>query len=502
MSEANLTVSPSPESIRFRESWAVALRLIAAFLAAALATTIFYKPPGSAVAVVYDLPFGILALEQIQKGWTRNSVPVFVLAALAIFAILLEPSALNMAAGFCFVSAAALTKRGALASDSLRMARYVLLGALAAPLRFMNDCWSASSEIRRLRPAVRFGNFAVPLAATILFGVLLIAANPVLESAVLSLDGLIYRWLGNPLANLFSAQVLIVFPLALVLSWSVLRSQAAVDVHHATLAPATWHEVFFKPTVITATLAILNFMFLTENALDIHHIWLRAALPAGMTHADYVHRGSYMLIVTVILAAAFIMVALRPGTETNASGRVRGLVYAFAAQNFLLVLSSAQRTLSYIDAYGLTEWRLAGLIWMGLVATGIGLTVWRIVAERDNRWLINANLSAAALVVLTCGLADFRPFIANFNVDRAIARLDPLAFDVSYNGRSLGFAALPALKRYQDHFRASAPFSPFVQAKMDEVMTIQRELQASFVETQGDWRSWTLRYAGWMIPPI
>ena len=69
-----------------------------------------------------------------------------------------------------------------------------------------------------------------------------------------------------------------------------------------------------------------------------------------MNYAEYVHRGSYTLIATAILAGMLVIFALQPGSRSEASVPVRWLVYLWTAQNVFLVASSAKRTLSYIDA--------------------------------------------------------------------------------------------------------------------------------------------------------
>jgi hypothetical protein len=477
------------------------LRPLVSLFAAVLAAMIFATAPGSAIALVYALPLGVLALEQHQKGWNNESAMIFALAFLSVIAIFIEPSAMNMVTGFCFVAAAGLAMGGIRPSDGLNLLRHTAVAALSAPLTLAIDVVMARVILKSARIGIDLRYAIVPLAAVLLFGSLLVVANPILAATAASLDRWLTNWIGFPFAGLTAVQIFFVFPATLALSWSLLRSRAVIAEIAPIVAPAAWHEALFRPASIAFTLLALNAMFLIENVLDLNHIWLKAALPPNMTHAQYVHRGSYTLIMTVILAAIFIMVALRPGTATNASKTIRQLVYVFAVQNLFLVLSSAKRTLSYVDAYGMSEWRLAGLIWMGLVAFGIGLTVWRIAKDRDNRWLINGNLVAAALVVLACGLMDFRPFIARWNVDQAMASLTPYLFDTRYNGETLGVPAYPALAYYRGKL-AEANFPGSLQyslrtntiSRLDEVMA---GLRLCHQETQNDWRSWTFRY--WFV---
>ncbi len=97
-----------------------------------------------------------------------------------------------------------------------------------------------------------------------------------------------------------------------------------------------------------------------------------------MTYAAYAHRGAYPLIVTALLAAGFVLAALRPGSATANDPLIRRLVYAWVAQNIVLVISSILRLDLYVGIYSLTYWRIAAFVWMGLVAAGLALIIVRI----------------------------------------------------------------------------------------------------------------------------
>ena len=130
-------------------------------------------------------------------------------------------------------------------------------------------------------------------------------------------------------------------------------------------------------------------------------------------------------------------------------------------QNVILVASSAVRTLSYIDAYGMTLWRLSGLIWMGLVAAGLIWIALRLVTKRGHLWLVNANLATTFLALMACGFTDFKSIVADWNVDKALASVtvhsqsQVLSVDGSYLV-SMGPSALPALRVFPSIARRAA----------------------------------------------
>ena len=177
---------------------------------------------------------------------------------------------------------------------------------------------------------------------------------------------------------------------------------------------------------------------------------------------------------------------------------MRWLVYLWTAQNVFLVASSAKRTLSYIDAYGMTLWRLSGLIWMGLVAAGLIFIAARVITRRSNSWLINVNLGTGFAVLLTCGLIDFRAIVADWNVSRALQQISPtstlqtLDLDISYL-RELGPSAIPALA----HLIAAMPADGSIWTTAGELSSTARQLKGSLDArlkwTQMDWKTWTFR---------
>jgi hypothetical protein len=166
-------------------------------------------------------------------------------------------------------------------------------------------------------------------------------------------------------------------------------------------------------------LVVFNALFAMQNAMDLVWLWGLVPLPRGMTLAEYAHRGAYPLVVTALLAGAFVLIALRPGSATAADRPIRVMVVAWTAQNVVLVASAALRTLDYIAAYSLTAWRIAALAWMALVAVGLVLVCWRMVAGKTATWLINANAAAALIVLIACSAVDLDAVAADWNVAHA-----------------------------------------------------------------------------------
>jgi Domain of unknown function (DUF4173) len=193
-----------------------------------------------------------------------------------------------------------------------------------------------------------------------------------------------------------------------------------------------------------------------------------------------------------------IIFALQPGSEGEASKPLRGLVYLWTLQNLFLVASSVKRTLDYIDAYGMTLWRMSGLIWMALVAAGLVLIVLRVILRRSSIWLLNYNLIVTYAALLSCSLMDFSSVTANWNATRALQHLNltatyqTLDVDMSYID-SLGPSALPALQKLLLITNSNKNILINYHPAWEEILSAHNRIAYELGNTQSNWRTWSLR---------
>ena len=266
--------------------------------------------------------------------------------------------------------------------------------------------------------------------------------------------------------------------------WSGKREMPAGLAEAAALAQGmpSGQNDFFGVATILRSLILFNLLFAVQTVLDVAYLWGNATLPADISYASYAHRGAYPLIVTALLAAGFVLAAMRPGGPAEQSRVIRPLVYLWVAQNVLLVLSSILRLDLYVQIYLLTWWRVAAFIWMVLVALGLVLIVARIVLNRSNDWLIRANLITLTATLYICSLVNFAAIIADYNVSHSReAAGKGVWIDMNYLF-SLGPQALPAI----DRAIALRGFDPTLVSRRGCLVEQQRREMAS-------WRSWGLR---------
>lgn len=468
-------MSLHPANTRF----SFTLKLGGAAALIALADFLFFEgASGSMIGVFALVWLAVLAAARPELRANRVGTAAIFAAALLALCLLIDPSLLATTLFLTAIGSAALLPRHVYDHAGRWFMRLVVLG-IKGPFGLLLDL----RRMARLRShhAVRAEtiilNLVVPLVGGAVFLSLFASANPVLDAVLGAIQ----------LPDMAEVIVhLLLWGMVLSLVWPTLRPRALV----LASGRAPLVSGLPDPPVVTMLLALATFnaIFALQNALDIVFLWSGAPLPDGVTLAEYAHRGAYTLIATALLAALFVLFALRPGSPAAQHPLVRKLVLAWVAQNMLLVASSVLRLLDYIAAFSLTELRIAALIWMGLVATGLALICWRFMTGRSAAWLINANALAAAIVLSVSSFADFGAIAARWNVDH----LEELhRTDLCYL-ENLDAAALIPLIDLRDMPLPERATSAQLQ---DQVIYLGAKAHARLVTRQSDWRRWTLRGA-------
>lgn len=354
------------------------------------------------------------------------------------------------------------------------------LKGATAPLRDLHLVRKARRRVRGadavtpLRVAAILG---LPLAGGTLFTALFAAANPVIS-----------RTLGQlrlPHLDLVRLALWLALTLAF---WRLLRPRGAPKRATSPKPRSARKAGAAVPAAsVVLSLVLFNGLFAVQNGLDLAYLWNGVSLPQGATFAEYAHRGAYLLILTALLAGAFVLMFLAPGSDVARLKSARLLVTAWVAQNVFLVASTALRTLDYIGAYSLTRLRIAALAWMALVALGLGLIGWRLLRDKSSSWLVNANAAAAALVLVVGASVDLGGVAAAWNVRHARELgTGGAALDLCYLQR-IGPAALVPLSELQRR-----PLPPTLRT---EVAGARDLIMRQAIDRQQDWRSWTWRGA-------
>ena len=468
-------------------------RVGAAALLVALADFLFYGQPIGITVFLFAvvLAAAVVAMHPAALSDVRVwSKPVALFAAL--LPLIENVSPLSVLVAVVALVLFALSLAGRLRAGVARIAKQLCLFLLAAPFRFARDFFrwrKAARELgqRRIRLAA-IAVWVMPLTAGLVFLALFGAANPIIEHWLSLID--LYALIEKiEIARLVFWLIMLAGVWALLrprLPRFVSRIRRALPAAPARPAKTAAEDILFGKAAILRALIVFNALFALQTGLDATYLWGGVALPDGMTYAAYAHRGAYPLIVTALLAAGFVLAALKPGSETSRDPLIRPLVYLWVAQNIVLVVSAMLRLDLYVGIYALTYLRVAAFIWMGLVATGLALIIARIALAKSGEWLLSANLLTLSATLYACCFVNFAATIANFNVDHSLEMTGKgVPLDAWYV-RSLGPDALPALGRYFERQKKTFPDRAIGDGP--DAMT-----EFHYRTEQKNWRAWSFR---------
>ncbi|MEO7222299.1 MAG: DUF4173 domain-containing protein [Devosia sp.] len=484
------TTAPTEPTIWNARTFAAAAILAALIVAGDI--LLWNQQPGISLFIFFCcLIAGVLALHPQRFGEGRTVI-LFLVALLSVvpFIETLSPWALLTAQGGLTLLVLGISSQLPRFEDW--GGAFTRFGVLA-PVRLIGDGFRAIGEGGRRKVGGRFLRAAavwlVPLFFAAVFALLFSAANPVVEMGLraIRLDKLLD--LLDP-ARIFIWGFVAVsawpFLVPKLLNWTPLPQMQGPALPRA-------EGLLFGHDAIRNSLIVFNAMFALQTAMDLMFLWGGVRLPDGMSHAEYAHRGAYPLIVTAILAGAFVLAAMRRNGPGETSPLIRNLVYLWIAQNIWLVISSLLRLKLYVEEFHLSEMRVAAGIWMILVAIGLALIVARIALNRPNKWLVMCNLAALSLTFWIAAVIDIKSVIAFYNVRHAYevtghgVRLD------YYYMSELGPAAIPALDEYLT--TAKLPNSDMSILRQE---LASRVIYANFATKDvhpfaEDWREWTWR---------
>lgn len=495
-------MSSPPAELTAASSARRATRWLSARLALAaglvlLADFLFYGH-GLGISLAYFL--GVLAIASLWANPIRASGRRRVLALLVLVAGLLaiaeEVSPLSAVVAILCTAAFAviLNQQQARWQELFRQARLMLLAGAGRLTRDLDRVGRLAA--RRRRPSsggTWLIGWIVPLVLVGVFATLFASANPLVEIWLNRIDLWLLLDLISPLRAAFWLMMLcLVWPMIHVRFARKRKAKATSATAAAMMGPD--RHGLFGDTAILRSLVLFNALFAVQTLLDIAYLWGGVALPDGMSYAAYAHRGAYPLVVTALLAALFVMLAMRPAGASERHRLVRPLVLAWVGQNIMLMVSSLLRLDLYVEAYSLTWLRLVAFIWMLLVALGLVLIIVQIVRRKSVNWLVSANAAALALALYAFCFVNTPAVIANYNFRHSQElRGTGSRLDTAYL-RSLGPQVIPAFDRYTLRIPAVGPTvvgsiwagSQYVPGSRASMVDRHRWQQA-------DWRAWGFR---------
>ncbi len=193
-------------------------------------------------------------------------------------------------------------------------------------------------------------------------------------------------------------------------------------------------------------------MLLANNLIDIDWIWLGFEIPENFSLTQFVHEGTYLLILSILLSMGIMLYFFRENQHFfRPGGWLHRLSYLWILQNVVLLISVGLRNYHYIAYHGLAYKRIGVIFFLLLTGVGLLTLFLKIRHARSPFFLFRVNGWAVYVVMLGLCLVNWDVFIARYNLRQEYPGQLDTSFLLSLSGK-----ALPELVAHREVFTRRA----------------------------------------------
>lgn len=230
------------------------------------------------------------------------------------------------------------------------------------------------------------------------------------------------------------------------------------------------------------SLSMLNGLLLLANLLDLRFVWLDFSEKSAADLSDYVHEGTNLLIIAILLAITVVVYFFRANLNfyPDEKQRLRQLAYLWLLQNGILALSVGFRNFHYLHTYGLTDLRIGVMIFLVIVLAGLYFTFRKIRDKRTTYYLLSVNSWVVFLILTVSCIFNWTGIITRYN----LKYLPEEQIDLYYLGSQLSAKNVHILKAYQ-----AKQTDTEIKQSLDYWID-QKEKRVLKAYRQNGWRGW------------
>lgn len=164
-------------------------------------------------------------------------------------------------------------------------------------------------------------------------------------------------------------------------------------------------------------LVTVNALLLVVNAIDINWVWWGFEVPEDFSLKQFVHEGTWMLIISILLSMLIIMHLFRANQNFYAkSTSLKRLAMLWVVQNFMLGISVFLRNYHYISFHGLAYKRIGVIVFLLLVLVGLVSLFLKVRVRKSFFYLARVNGWAAFVVLVGMSTVNWDGFIVRTNL--------------------------------------------------------------------------------------
>lgn len=275
---------------------------------------------------------------------------------------------------------------------------------------------------------------AMPLLLLFLFTQLYRAGNPKFDHLTAGfMDGL-WKFLGDAFSGIFTAHTFFLLFGLLVCAGLIFRfaPRAVVEMEDH------WRDVLVRTRrrspqwssprnmdglererrMGVILLLMVNLLLVVVNVIDVQWIWFGFEVPVDFSLKQFVHEGTWMLIISILLSMVILMVLFRNNLNFYARSKsLRTLALLWVVQNLVLGISVFLRNYQYIAFHGLAYKRIGVIVFLGLVLVGLITLYIKVRDKKSLFYLARVNGWAAFTILIALTTVDWDSVIVRFNLD-------------------------------------------------------------------------------------
>lgn len=248
--------------------------------------------------------------------------------------------------------------------------------------------------------------------------------------------------------------------------------------------------------VAVLLVALVNLLLLIVNGIDISWIWIKFTVPEGMILKHFVHEGTYLLILSILLSIGIILFFFRNNLNFYPGNNLlKILSYIWMAQNMILTISVYLRNYHYINYHGLAYKRVGVIIFLLLTIAGLASMIIKISKVKSSYLVIRQNLWASYVMLIIMSLVNWDMLIARFNLNHwNKAGIDVgFYFVLSPKVIPLLYQSLPVIdEQIKQTNAAQTNYTPFTTLREFENTLNQNKLDYLREQMEYSWLSWNL----------
>jgi len=164
-------------------------------------------------------------------------------------------------------------------------------------------------------------------------------------------------------------------------------------------------------------LVLVNLLLFVVNAIDIEWVWIRFEVPSAFSLKQFVHTGTWVLIISILLSMVILLHIFRGNQNFYARSRsLKWLASVWIAQNFILGISVLLRNYHYITFHGLAYKRIGVIVFLALVMIGLVTLYVKVLRRKSFFFLVRVNAWAWFSMMLGLATVDWDSYIVRHNL--------------------------------------------------------------------------------------